>query len=238
MNFLWEGLKGGVSLIVHGDPATYHLLWVTIEVALVSTAIALVIGLPIGLVLGLGRFWGRRFALSVANAGLGLPPVVVGIMLAVLMLPQGPLGSLHLIFTPKAMYVAQTVLALPIVIALSAAAVQSVPSGLLDQARAFGAGSLHVSALALRESRVGVFAAAIAAVGSALSEVGALAIVGGNIVGSTQTLAVAALTSVNAGGYSFAIAIGIILLGLILLVSAALTFAQQRGTAVRLRAYS
>ncbi len=237
MDFIWQGLRGAIKLIFSGDPGTFHLLWVTLKVAAIATGTAMVIGLPIGLALGLGRFRGRRTLLAIANAGLGLPPVVVGIGLAVLMFPDAPLGRFHLLFTLKGVYVAQTVLALPIVIALTASAVQSVPGGLLDQARAFGAGRRHVWGLALREGRVGVLAAAIAAVGSALSEVGAVVIVGGNVVGSTQTLASAALMNVNSGDFSFAIAIGIILLGLILLVAAGLTLAQQQGTGVRVRLF-
>jgi tungstate transport system permease protein len=162
------------------------------------------------------------------NAGLGLPPVVVGLVLSLLMFPQGPLGGLHLLFTLKGVFIAQTVLALPIIIALTSAAVQAVPAGLIDQARAFGASTPQVWGLALREARIGVLAAAIAAVGSALSEVGAVVLVGGNIEGVDQTLASAALQKVDAGHFAEGVAIGIILLGLILLVTAALTFAQLR----------
>jgi tungstate transport system permease protein len=125
--------------------------------------------------------------------------------------------------------VAQTVLALPVVIALTAAAIRSLPPGLLAQARALGAGTAQVWLLAVREARIGVMAATIAAVGSALSEVGAVVLVGGNIEGSTQTLASAALEQVNAGHYAEAMAIGIVLLALILLLMAALTALQLGG---------
>jgi tungstate transport system permease protein len=238
VEFLWRGLHEAIQLIVHGDHTIVQLTWVTLKVAAVSTTVALVLGLPVGLALGLGRFRGRRFALALANAGLGLPPIVVGLGLTLLMFPAAPLGRFHLLFTLKGVYIAQTVLGLPIVIALSAAALQSVPTGLLDQARAFGAGTSQVCALALREARVGVFAAAIAAVGSALSEVGAVVLVGGNIEGETQTLASAALQQVGAGHFADSIAIGIVLLGLILLVAAMLTLVQQPGARVRLRAPS
>jgi tungstate transport system permease protein len=236
MEFLWDGLKQAISLLAHGDHYVVQVTWVTIKVAVISTLAALVLGLPLGLALGLGRFRGRNVGMAVANAGLGLPPVIVGLTLTLLMFPQGPFYDLHLLYTLKGVYVAQTVLALPIVIALSATAIQNVPSGLLDQARAFGATRLHLSALALREARVGVFAAGIAAVGSALSEVGAVVLVGGNIDGSTQTLASASLVELAGGRYASAMAIGIVLLGLILIVGAALTFLQQPGTRVRLRA--
>lgn len=239
MKFLWDGVRQALDLIAHGDHNLLRLTWVTLEVAGVSTAIALVIGLPIGLVLGLGRFRGRRIGRTLSNAGLGLPPVVVGLVLALLMFPRAPLGRWHLLFTLKGVFVAQTVLALPIVVALSSAAVQAVPGGLLAQARAFDAGTLQVWALALREARIGILAATIACVGSALSEVGAVVLVGGNIQGVDQTLASAALQEVDAGHFSQGVAIGIILLGLILFITALLTVAQQRGDApIRIRASS
>jgi tungstate transport system permease protein len=165
---------------------------------------------------------------TVFNAGLGLPPVVVGLVVSLLLFRQGPFGGLHLIYTVGGVVLAQTVLSVPIVAALTAAAVQAVPAGLRDQARALGASRLRVAALAAREARIGILAATIAAVGSALSEVGAVVLVGGNIQGQTQTLASAVLVRVEQGDYSRAIALGVILLGLILLVAAALTFAQQR----------
>src|SRR5262249_31537915 len=157
---------------------------------------ALVIGLPIGLVLGLGRFRGRGGLIVLANAGLGLPPVVVGLVLSLLMFPEAPLGRFHLLFTLRGVYIAQTCLALPVIIALTAPSVADMPVGLLDQARAYGARRWQLAGLALREARVGILAAIIVAVGSALSEVGAVVLVGGNIEGYTQTLASAALAEV------------------------------------------
>lgn len=239
MKFFWEGLQQAWALVTGGDPYLWHLTWVTLEVAAVSTGVALVIGLPVGLALGIGRFRGRGVAITVANAGLGLPPVVVGLVLALLMFPAAPLGRFHLLFTLKAVFVAQSVLALPIIVALTSSAVRSIPPGLLDQARAFGADRGQLSVLALREARVGILAAAIAAVGSALSEVGAVVLVGGNIENVDQTLASAALQRVDAGQFAPGLAIGIILLALILLVTAALTWLQRPGSgAPRLRASS
>ena len=117
------------------------------------------IGLPLGLAIGLGRFRGRRVLQILANASLGLPPVIVGLFLFLLFVPQGPLGSLHLPLTRKAVFIAQTVLALPYVVALSAAAIQGLPPGLLAQARLLGAGRRQLAVLALREARIGVLAA-------------------------------------------------------------------------------
>ena len=236
MNFLWDGVRQAWHLIVSGNPYLWKVTWVTLKVAGVSTAVSLVIGLPIGLTLGLGKFRGRRAAVALANFGLVLPPVVVGLVLALLMFPLAPLGRFRLAYTLNGVYVAQTVLSLPILIALTSSAVQAVPTGLRDQARAFGAGRLAVGILALREARIGILTATIAAAGSALSEVGAVVLVGGNIEGRDQTLASAALEQVNAGNYAASVAIGIILLGLMLIIIAGLTFAQQREQrSVRIR---
>ena len=228
MHFIWEGVKDAFRLITHGDHEVFSVMGVTLRIALEATAIALVLGLPIGLWLGLGRFRGRRVGLVLVNAGLGLPPVVVGLVVSLLLFRQAPLGGLHLIYTVNGVIVAQALLALPVVAALSAAALQAVPVALRDQARALGASHLRVAALALREARVGVLAATIAAMGSALSEVGAVVLVGGNIQGQTQTLASAVLVRVSAGDYGRGIALGAILLGLIVVISAGLTLAQQR----------
>jgi tungstate transport system permease protein len=236
MNFLWDGVRQAWHLIVSGNPYLWRVTWVTLKVAGVSTVASLVIGLPIGLTLGLGRFRGRRLAVALANFGLVLPPVVVGLVLALLMFPLAPLGRFRLAYTLNGVYLAQTVLSLPILIALTSSAVQAVPVGLRDQARAFGAGRMAIWILALREARVGILTATIGAAGSALSEVGAVVLVGGNIEGRDQTLASATLEQVNAGNYAASVAIGIILLGLMVVIIAGLTIVQQREQrSVRIR---
>ena len=227
MDFLLDGVRQAVDLIASGDRQILDIVGITLRMALWSTLLALAIGLPLGLALGLGRFRGRRVLLALANAGMGLPPVVVGLVVALLLFRGAPLGSLDLLYTLNGVILAQTLLALPLVAALTAAAVQALPTGLLEQARAFGASRAQVAALALREARVGVLAATIAALGSAFAEVGAVVLVGGNLEGDTQTLASAVLVRVSAGEYGRAIALGVILLGIILLLASGLTLAQQ-----------
>ena len=227
MDFIEDGVKQAARLLVHGDHDILVIVVTTLRLALWSTLLALALGLPLGLALGLGRFRGRRAALALANAGMGLPPVVVGLVVALLLFRGAPLGGLNLLYTLDGVIAAQALLALPLVAALTAAAVQALPGGLLEQARAFGASRGQVAVLALREARVGVLAATIAALGSAFAEVGAVVHVGGNIEGETQTLASAVLVRVSAGEYGRAIALGAILLGLILVLAAGLTLAQQ-----------
>jgi tungstate transport system permease protein len=236
MGYLFSELGHAIPLIFHGNAYVFNLLWVTLKLAFISTGIALVIGLPIGVTLGLGRFKGRRALQILANASLALPPVIVGLFVLLLLLPQGLFGSLHIVFTLKAVYVAQTILALPYIVALTPAAIQGLPPGLLQQARALGANKPQLALLALGEARIGVLAAVIAALGSALSEVGAVVMVGGNVQNYDQTLASAVLQQVNDfANYPDAIAIGIVLLGLILVLIGALTVLQQRTGGLNLR---
>ncbi len=236
MSQVWSELRAAIPLITHGNPYLMNLLWVSIRVALVSTAAALVVGLPIGLALGLGRFRGRRALQLLANASLALPSVVVGIGLLLLLLPQGGLGSLQIEFSLQAVYIAQAILALPFIVALIPAAIQGVPPGLFDQARALGAGRLQLARLALREAKIGLLAAVIAALGATLSEVGAVVIVGGNFQGHDETLSSALLEQFNYTGHDpVATAIAIVLVALILVLAALLTVVQQRAGGIRLR---
>ena len=229
MTFLLNGLRQAVELLTHPTADLVSIIQVTLLLTVASTAIALVLGVPAGLGLGLGRFPGRRLLLAVVNAGLGLPPVVVGLVVALLLLRNGPLGSWNLLYTVRGMILAQVVLGLPVVVSLVASAAGAVEAGLLAQARALGASRTDVAVLVGREARAGVAVAAIAAMGSALSEVGAVVLVGGNIDLQTRTAAGAILTSISAGRYAEGIAVGILLLGMVFLLAAALTLVQVGG---------
>jgi tungstate transport system permease protein len=236
VSYLWHQISSAVPLIVHGDPYLMGLLSVTLRLAVVSTTAAVIIGLPIGAALGLGRFRGRRALQLLANAGLALPPVVVGVVVIIFILPQGPFGSLRIAFTLQAMYVAQTILALPYVVALTAAAIQGVGPGVVDQARALGASRVQLARLALREAKIGVIAAIIAALAAIVSEVGAIIIVGGNFQGRTESLASALLAE-----FTFTpndpreTAIALLLLTVVILLVGSLTVLQQRTGQLRLR---
>jgi tungstate transport system permease protein len=235
MRLIWDELRDAVPMIVHGNPTLLSVIGFTLQVAAVATLLATVIGLPIGLTIGLGRFRGRHILRALANVSLALPPVLVGVFLFVVFMPQAPLGSLHLIWTRRAVFIAQTILALPYVVALSAAAVQGLPAGLLAQARSLGAGRLQLWTFALREARIGVIAAVIAALGTSLSEVAAVALIGGNIYGYDQTLASATLYEVNGGYYADAVAIAIVLIGLIVILMCGLGLLQHQSKGIRMR---
>jgi tungstate transport system permease protein len=236
MHYLWEQLRGAIPLIVHRDSFLVSLTWVTIRVALISTAAAVVLGLPLGLSLGLGRFRGRRLVRALANASLALPPVVVGLVALLILLPQGPLGSLRIEFTIRAMYVAQTILALPYIVALTPAAIDGMSGGLVTQARLLGARRAQLALLALREARIGITAAVIAAAAATVSEVGAVIIVGGNFQGHDEGLTSALMTEFSYTSNDVQeTAIAIVLAVIVLLLIGSLTVIQQRGDGVRLR---
>ncbi len=235
MHYLWEQLRAAVPLIWSSGSDVLAITWVTLRVAMVSTVCALVIGLPAAMALALGRFRGRRLLQILANASLALPPVIVGVIVLLVLLPQSALGGLRIEFTLKAIYIAQTILALPYIVALVPAAIRGLPPGLLGQARGFGASRIQLSLLALREARIGVVAAVIAALASALSEVAAVIIVGGNFSGRDQTLGTAIVAQINdSASIPGALSLGIVLLALVLVLIGVFTVLQQRS-ATRLR---
>lgn len=232
MHALLEGIRQALSLIVHGDSDVVATTLRTLRVALEATVIAALIGLPCGCLLGIGRFRGRRALIVVSNASVRVPPVAIGQLLWLLMYPHsqwggGPLAGLGWLYTTNAVILAQTLLALPIVIALTATAVAQVRPGLIDQARAYGAPARSCALLALREARSGVYTAIIAAMGVAISAVGAILVVGTTL--GQATLATAAVTRWNGGGQDArSVAYGTVLLGLFLLLATALTRLQQQ----------
>ena len=226
MRFVWEMVKQGLEL-AGSDGALAATLWRTLWLAVVSTVIALALGLPLAIVLSERESRTRRAGLVVANAGLGLPPVVLGVYVALALTPGAALGSLGWTNTIQAIVLAQVLLALPIVVALTATAVRGLPTGLLDQARAFGASRLAVGALALREARVGVTAAVITALGSAVAEVGAVVIVGGNMRMQTNTLASTILLDLAAADPAAATGDLLVLGAVVLVLGVGLTAVQH-----------
>ncbi len=200
----------------------------TLAISLLATLGALVIGVPLGFLLARRRFRGRLLALSLVNSGMGIPPVVAGLLVWLLLVRSGPLGDLELIYTKGAMVAAQVLIATPLVIAFSAASLQSLPAELDDLLTILGAGRLQRLWLLAREARLGLMAAVIAAFGAIVSEVGAAMTVGGNLRGSTRVLTTAIVTETSRGNVELALALGGLLVGLTLAVSAALTLIQQR----------
>jgi tungstate transport system permease protein len=206
----------------------WPVVWLSARVAAAALALSTLAGVPLGAWLGLARFRGRRLVAAVVYTGMGLPPVVVGLAVYLLLSRGGPLGALGWLFTPTAMVLAEAVLALPLVTGLTLAAVAAVPPELHLQVRALGAGPWQARWAVLREARPGVLAALAAAFGRIVSEVGAAYMVGGNIEGQTRTLTTAVMMETRMGEFALALALSGWLLGLTLAVNAAIVGLQGR----------
>ena len=199
----------------------------TLAVSGSALAVAVGLGLPVGLLLGRHRFPGRGLVVALVNSGMGLPPVVVGLVVALLLWRSGPLGALELMYTPQAMVIAQVLIALPLIVGISLASVGALPEDWHVQVRALGVRGLRAAWILVRETRLGLLAAVIAALGGILSEVGAVMMVGGNLEGETRVLTTGILMYTQMGRFEEAIALAVLLLGLTFVLAATLTAIQQ-----------
>jgi tungstate transport system permease protein len=193
--------------------------------------ISLVVGITAGTAIGLAKFTGRKFLISLVNTGMGLPPVVVGLVVMIFLWRSGPLGDLNLIFTPTAMVIAQITISLPIIAGFTMASIQQLDPKLRLQILALGASRLQMLWLILKETRLPLLAAVMAGFGGIISEVGASQMVGGNIMGQTRVLTTAIVMEAGKGDFGLAIALSVILMLIVYLVNLVLTMIQQRGKA-------
>jgi tungstate transport system permease protein len=205
------------------------IIFLSLRVTGIALAICTVAGVPIGAILGLTRIPGRRLVTAILYTGMGLPPVVVGLFVYLLLSRSGPLGALGWLFTPRAMILAQAVISFPLVTGLTMTAIQSVDPSFRQQMRALGATRLQEIWALLREARLGVVAGIVAAFGSIISEVGAVMLVGGNIAGKTRVLTTAIVLNTRQGEFQPAILLGVILLILAFLANLAMLRLQGRS---------
>lgn len=231
MELIGEGLARALRLVLTGDRDVLGITGLSLQVSGAATLLALLIGLPLGTGLALARFPGRGLVVSLVNTGMGLPPVVVGLFVSILLWRSGPLGSLELLYTPAAIVLAQFVIAVPIVTGLTLAAVQQIPERFRLQILALGASRAQLVWILIREARLPMLAALMAGFGAVISEVGASLMVGGNIRGQTRVLTTATVLETSKGNFDVAIALSVILLVLTFVVNWALTWVQQRGRA-------
>jgi tungstate transport system permease protein len=229
MDIFGEAFRSALAILLTGANGVYGIIALSLQVSGSATIIASLIGLPVGAWLGTSRFLGRRWALTVVNTGMALPPVVVGLFVFMLLSRNGPLGQLQLLYSVPAMVMAQVIIAVPLVVGVSAAAVAQVPRELLLQARSLGASRVAEMWLALKEARWGVLAAVVAGFGGAISEVGAVMMVGGNLAGDTRVMTTFIMMETRKGEYGTAFALGIILVGLAFAINAVLTAVQSSG---------
>ena len=228
MDVLVAGVRQAVGLLLGGDREIVTVLWLSLQVSGTATLIALLLGIPAGAGLALTRFPGRTLVVSAVNTGMGLPPVVVGLFVTILLWRSGPFGDWEVLYTPAAIVLAQAVIASPIVTGITLAAVQNVPAKFRLQLIALGASRRQMLGVVLREARLPMLAAVMAGFGGVISEIGASMMVGGNIRGQTRTLTTAMVLETGKGNFEVAIALALLLLLLIFAVNWALTSIQQR----------
>jgi tungstate transport system permease protein len=216
-------------LMLSGDAALWEIVLLSVTVSLSAVAIATIAGLPIGALLALGRFPGRSALVVMFNAAMGLPPVVVGLLIYLLLSRSGPLGQYGMLFTPKAMVVAQAVLVFPIVVALSRQVIEDLWTEYSEQLRSLGSGPLKSVGTLLWDGRFSLVTVVLAGFGRAAAEVGAIIIVGGNIDGYTRTMTTAIALETSKGDLALALALGFVLLTLVVLMNAAAWAVRHAG---------
>jgi len=226
-----QGALQALRLLWTRDPAVLEVLGLTLRVSGTALLFSTLLGVPLGSLLGLKRFVGRRFVTALLYTGMGLPPVVVGLFVYLLLSRSGPFGAWGWLFTPRAMIVAQTIISFPLISGFTMSSVLGVDPDLRRQLRSLGATDWQVTRAILQEARTGVIVALVAGFGSIISEVGAVMLVGGNIEGSTRVLTTAIVLETRKGQFALAIALGIILLGLTFLANIAMLALQGRRLA-------
>ena len=228
MHDLFHGLAEALRLIGAGDPELIEIIALSLRVSGIALLISTAAGVPIGVALGLTRSRVHGLITALLYTGMGLPPVVVGLFIYLMLSRSGPLGLLGWLFTPSAMITAQAIIALPLVMGLTMTAVRAVDPALRVQVRSLGATALQEAWAIILEARIGVVAAIVAAFGGIISEVGAVMLVGGDILGKTRVLTTAIVLNTRQGEFTLAIALGIILLALAFAANVALLRLQGR----------
>ena len=229
MDLILSGARHAFERLLRGDPQVMEIMWLSLRVSGIATLLSLVTGVPFGMLLALRRFPGRTLLLGVINTGMGLPPVVVGLVASIFLWRTGPLGFLDLLYTPSAIVIAQFALAAPVVAGLTAAAIQQLDPRLQIQLAGLGASRLQILRRLLHEARLPLLAAVIAGFGSVISEVGASMMVGGNVLHYTRVLTTATVLETEKGNFDVAIALSVVLLALTFCVTMVVTTVQQRG---------
>ncbi len=240
MEIVWDAFAQAALRLFGGDPATYTVIGLSLRVSGLSLLIATALGVPLGYLIGSRRFRGRGLVTAIVNTGMGLPPVVVGLMVYILISRSGPLSEAYvalvgeamprLLYTVPAMIIAQVMISTPIVTGVTLAAVGAVPAELRLQARSLGASHLQEAVLTIREARWGVMAAIAAGFGGIISEVGAVNMVGGNIEGKTRVMTTAIQLETGQGNFGLALGLGLILLGIAFVIMNAFTRVQHSGS--------
>jgi tungstate transport system permease protein len=222
------GIVKAVQLILAGDPTVLQITSLSIAVSGTATLLGALIGISTGALVSLKQFRGKSIVVQVVNTLTGLPPVVVGLILYLLLSNSGPLGFLKLLYTPQAMILAQLLMVVPITTSITISSVSSIDPEVREAATSLGGSPLSEAMIMLNEARLGLLTSVVVSFGSAVSEVGAIMMVGGNLLGYTRALTTAIVLLTNQGEFAEAIALGIILLSLAFVVNIFLTLLRSR----------
>lgn len=228
MDLIFEGILKAFYLLFTLDPEVLGITLLSLQVSGTATLISLFIGISIGTMVALTEFTGRRLVVSLINTGMGLPPVVVGLFVTIFLWRNGPLGFLEILYSPAAMIIAQAVIATPIVMGITLAAIQALPKNLRLQILSLGATRAQMVWILVKEAKLPLLAGVMAGFGGVISEVGASIMVGGNIKGYSRVLTTATVMETSRGNFDIAIALSIILLLLAYFINLVLTHIQQR----------
>ena len=228
MGLILEGIYKAFYLLFTLDPEVMGVTLLSLQISGTATLISLMMGISVGTAVALTEFPGRKFVVSLINTGMGLPPVVVGLFVTIFLWRNGPLGFLEILYTPAAMILAQAVIATPIVMGITLAAIQALPRNLRLQILALGATRIQMVRILVKEAKLPLLAGVMAGFGGVISEVGASIMVGGNIKGYSRVLTTATVMETSRGNFDIAIALGIILLILAYFINLVLTHIQQR----------
>ena len=219
MDDISAALSAAFRLIVSADPELAQIVWLSVRVSLSSVIVAALLALPLGALLAITRFPGRQTLIALLNALMGLPPVVVGLLIYLLLSRAGPLGELGLLFTPVAMVIAQAVLIIPIIAALSRQVIEDAWREYEEQLHSLGAGMLAAAQTLLWDTRFALMTVVLAGFGRAAAEVGAVMIVGGNIDGVTRVMTTAIALETSKGNLPLALGLGMVLVAIIIAVN-------------------
>jgi tungstate transport system permease protein len=241
VDFLFQGIIKAFELIFSLNPYILSITGVSIRVSGTATIFATLTAIPLAFALSFMQFRGKNALITLVNTGMGLPPVFVGLVVFLMVVPVGPLGFLNIVYTQEAMILAQYILITPIITGISLAAIKSVPQSIIETVYTLGGSEKDAVVATLKEAIFGIITAVLAGLGRALAEVGAILIVGGNIartgsvggigegLSETRTLTTAITSETSKGDISISIALGIILISLVLFVNILANYLQRRG---------
>lgn len=229
MGIFVDGIINAIKMIVSFNPEVISITLLSLRVSLTATLVSAIFAIPLAAFIGFNKFFGKKLTVNLIYTFMGLPPVVVGLLVYIILSRQGVLGGLDLLYTPIAMIIAQSVLVIPIITGVSLSAINGVSNVFKETAISLGATKFQQAVQIIKEAKYGIVTALVTGFGAAISEVGAIILVGGNIRFHTRALTTAIVLETRKGDFELAIALGVILVGMAFLINYILTHLQEKG---------